>query len=187
VVALKIMADEAKTLINELLEQKYIEPTIIIDGRPYWHNTIKGNSLANASAAKPVGRQKANKAFAEFMGRVNQVNQDPYFLYEVVQVALFGSYITDANTVNDVDVAVDLTPKEDALNLRSHMNDQRRQEACEKGIRFKNTTEYVCWPEIEVWKFLKGHSHVISIHHFNDALAVTSVLKIVFTEGKPDN
>jgi hypothetical protein len=179
---LKITRDEATNLTNELQAQEYIEPSFIYEGGQYWRNTIKGNSLANASATKPVGRLKAEKALAEFIERVKQVNQDPYLLYKVVKVVLFSSYITDAETVNDVDVGVDLTPKEDDLNRRGALYEQRRKEACEKGIHFKNTAKYACWPEIEVTKFLKARSHVMSIHQFKDALAVTSVYKIVFTE-----
>ena len=179
--ALKITPEEAQKLIAELQSQEYIEPSPVDYETPHWQNTIKGNALANASAAKPVGRAKADKAFAEFMERVNQVNQDPYFLFTVVKVALFGSYLTDAIAVNDVDLAVEIIPKEDDINRRSSLYAQRRNEAKEKGIHFKNYTDYICWPEIEVWKFLKGRSRVISMHPMTSLLD-SFPYRIVYSE-----
>lgn len=181
---LKITQEEAKKLTNDLQAQEYIELSYVHDGNQYWHNTINGNALANSSAAKPIGREKADKAFSELLERVNRVNQDPYFLYKVVEVALFGSYITSTETVNDVDVAIELASKEYDQNRHFALCQQRREEATEKGTNFRNYSEYICWAEIEVWKFLKARSRVISIHPMKDVLENNFPHKIVYTEEK---
>ena len=168
--ALKIIPEEAQKLTDELQAQGYIEPASENYETLHWQNTIKGNSLANASAAKPIGREKADKAFAEFMERVNQVNHDPYFLFRVVKVILFGSYLTDTQTVNDIDLAVEIAPKEDDIDRRSSLYQQRRNEAQEKRVHFNNYIDYISWPEIEVWKFLKARSRIISIHPMTSLL-----------------
>ncbi len=150
--------------------------------KQYWRNTIKGNALANATAAKPIGRPAADKAFAKFMERVDRVNQDPYFLYKVVTVVLFGSYLTDAPTVNDIDVGIELDTKEKDPRRLNALLDARREEASEKGVNFDNTTVYCCWPEIEVQKFLKAHTRVINLHPLYEALHVATSYKVIYDE-----
>lgn len=181
---LEISQEETLKLLGELHAQGYIKPVGIRGERQYWRNTIKGNALANATAAKPIGRPKADKAFAEFMERVNQVNQDPYFLYKVVKVVLFGSYLTDVPTVNDIDLGIELDTKEKDPDLLHDLFEKRRREALEKGVNLDNTMMYSCWPEIEVQRFLKARSRVISLHPLYEAMHVSSSCKIVYDENQ---
>jgi ribosomal protein S19E (S16A) len=55
------------------------------DGRTV---TQAGDSLAVATAARPVSRKTAERALAQFLERVARVNDDPYFLARVTRVAL---------------------------------------------------------------------------------------------------
>ena len=45
-----------------------------------WTVSQAGDTLAVATAAMPVSRQTAERALTQFMERVEQVNDDPYFL-----------------------------------------------------------------------------------------------------------
>lgn len=91
-----ISSEKDRRLATELEAQGYTEQAPERNQKQYWCNTIKANAPANASAARPVKRATADKALAQFMERVKQVNHDPCFLYRVVKVVLFGSYLTDA-------------------------------------------------------------------------------------------
>ena len=55
-----------------------------------------------------MARATAARAVDALMERVRQINADENLAYVVERVILFGSYLGDAPTVNDVDVAVQL-------------------------------------------------------------------------------
>ena len=66
----------------------------LIERRPrgVWTVSEAGCSFAAATAARRLTRATAERIFTEFMDRVDQVNDDPYFLGKVVRVVLFGSF-----------------------------------------------------------------------------------------------
>lgn len=78
-----------RALVKALRSQGLIEPA----GRGEWTITQAGQSLSSATAAKRVTRATAEKALQQFLGRVEQVNNDPYFLSKVTRVVLFGSML----------------------------------------------------------------------------------------------
>jgi hypothetical protein len=73
----------AKTIIAGLedaqLLVKRIATGIDCRQRSYWENTIKGNALAMATAARPVKRATADRALAQFLDRVATVNGEEGF------------------------------------------------------------------------------------------------------------
>ena len=87
--AAAVEAGEGRTLIKALLAEGLIEA----DGRDAWKVTQAGRTLSSATAAKRVTRTTAEKALEQFLGRVEQVNNDPYFLGKVTRVVLFGSML----------------------------------------------------------------------------------------------
>src|SRR5262245_31592571 len=101
----------ARRIVYEIEIEEYINKKEIIPGHQYWKNTIKGNALGMATTAKPVKRAKAAQKLNEFLGRVKKVNEDDYFLFKVNKVVLFGSYLGPQESVNDIDVAIELVCK----------------------------------------------------------------------------
>ncbi len=182
---LSIPEDKAKQLLEGLFEQGYVEPAKL-GGRPWWQNTIKGQALAMAKAGgSPSSRRTADRIFAEFMERVKKVNEDPYYLYKVTKVVLFGSYLTDAPQVNDIDVAVDLVLKEEDPQRCYQLMDARIREAAEQGREFSSITDLYGWPEREVQLFLKSRSRILSLHLADDPVLRQVESKVVYpAEGK---
>jgi predicted nucleotidyltransferase len=160
---LKLGTERTREILDELVRQGCYEVGENNLGEKYWENTLKGNTLAMATAAKPVTRAKADQVFAEFMLRVRQVNEDPYYLFKVTRVVLFGSYIRDTETVNDIDIAVQLAPKIKNRKRREKLYALRRQES---KRNFGTQVAYLGWPMQEVWLFLKSKSHVLNLHDF---------------------
>lgn len=179
---LKLDVDETRRLLDELSRLGYIEQASSRNGQQRWQNTIQGNALALASAAKPTTRAKADQIFADFMQRVHTVNNDPYYLFKVTKVVLFGSYLQDTPTVNDIDLAIDMDCKEPDIKRRGELFKQRRKES---GRNFGSYIDYVGWPETEVWMFLKSRSRVLSLHPFTLEAAFLSTVenKVVFAEN----
>jgi hypothetical protein len=74
--AASVEVGEGRALIRALLAEGLIEA----DGRNAWKVTQAGQTLSSATAANRVTRATAQKALQQFLGRVEQVNNDPYFL-----------------------------------------------------------------------------------------------------------
>jgi predicted nucleotidyltransferase len=181
---LKLDADRAAKVRDALIEKKLIESTKgYSNDEAYFCNSLLGNALAVASAAKPVSRDVAEKAFQEFMERVRTVNADPYYIYKVAKVILFGSFLGDSETVGDVDIAIDLAPKEKDSSIFGEQLQKRRADAVAKGRVFKRFIDEATWPQDEVWLFLKSRSRVLSFHFPEDPILKQVEHKVVFEDG----
>ena len=158
--AASVEAGEGRALIKALLAEGLIEPY----GRGAWKLTQAGQTLSSATAAKRVTRATAQKALQQFLGRVEQVNNDPYFLGKVTRVVLFGSMLKpEVERLSDVDVAVELASKEADFDRARAKNYERVEKLATQGHRFRNFVEQEgCW-YWEVFGFLKGHSRVIAL------------------------
>jgi predicted nucleotidyltransferase len=183
---LKISPKKANRLIIELNRRGYIEPIRIYRQKQFYRKTLKGSTLGLASAAKPVTRKTANRIIAEFMDRVRQVNSDQSFLVKVKKVLVFGSYLTDAIRINDIDVAVELTWKE---NHPLVLNKDKAQLALnlsniaeKKGKKFSSFIDRLEWPEHEVRLFLKSRSRTLSIHSIHDEILNRVEYSVFFSE-----
>ncbi len=103
----------ATKLLNDLERQGFIEKNAFApDPNKKWKNTIKGGALSKALFSAPVSRRAAKQKLSEFMDRVRKVNEAGRFLYRVRKVVLFGSFLTGSSTVGDLDIAIELVPKE---------------------------------------------------------------------------
>ena len=180
--AFQLNEKQALDLLAELESKGYIEKDELNYGEQYWHNTIHGNALGGASAAKPYKRKTAEKALAEFMERVQKVNSDPYYLYKVTKVILFGSYLSDAPEVSDVDLALEITSKEKNPELLSLQLAKRREKAEQSGKRFNSILEWAGVAELEVWSFLKSRSRILSVHVATKELFSLTGGKVIFEE-----
>src|SRR6266542_160301 len=78
---------------DALVKALRTEGLIEASGKGAWAVTQAGRTFSAATAAKPVTRATAERALAEFLDRVTQVNEDPYFLAKATSVVLFGSML----------------------------------------------------------------------------------------------
>jgi len=158
--AASVEAGEGRALIKALLAEGLIEAA----GRNAWKVTQAGQTLSSATAAKRVTRATAQRALQQFLGRVEQVNSDPYFLGKVTRVVLFGSMLKPAvERLSDVDLAVEVASKESDFNQARAENYERVEKLAAKGHRFRNFLEQEgCW-YWEVFGFLKGRSRVVAL------------------------
>jgi predicted nucleotidyltransferase len=56
-------------------------------------------------------RSKADELLAMLLARVEKVNRDPQYLFGVSKLAVFGSYLTAKEKLGDLDIAVEIGPK----------------------------------------------------------------------------
>jgi predicted nucleotidyltransferase len=106
----------------------------------------------------------------ELLERVRIVNKRAELAYRVVSVVVFGSYLSRAERINDLDIAVELKAKwHDDASLES-FRDASLERAHASGRRFRNVVEEVCWPQIEVHSILKSRSRTISFCEWKSLL-----------------
>jgi predicted nucleotidyltransferase len=151
------------------------------------HYPKAGQSFSIATAAKPITRATAEKALQQFFDRVEQVNEDPYFLGKVTRLVLFGSLLKpEVERLSDVDLAVELTSKEADLDRARARNYERVEDLTGRGHRFRNFMEQeFCW-YWEAFGYLKGRSRVIALADYAAEKAFVLTVPHRFLIGQPE-
>lgn len=150
-----------------------------------WRRTVKGGALANALFSNPVSRQSAEKAMSEFLDRVQQVNCDSWFLYRVQKVVVFGSFLSDSPVIGDLDLAVDLYPKEKDSRKHSKLIRARAEEAVNSGRSFRSYVEALQFAEQEVIMFLKARSRILQLARCDDGVLNITENRIIYENPEP--
>ncbi len=176
---LNVSESEAARVLCELADLGYVETAAPGWGEGRWKTTIKGSALGLASAAPPLRRATADRVVQRFLERVRHINADPYYLYRVSKAVVFGSYLSDRERINDVDLGVCLQPKETDLAKHSARCRKRSAMVAERGRRFRNCNEEVGWAETEVLRFLKCRSRAIGLH-YGDPILERVTARVLF-------
>jgi predicted nucleotidyltransferase len=160
-------------------------------GKGVWTITQAGQSLSSATAARRVTRATAEKALAEFLGRVDHVNRSGGFLGKVVTVVLFGSMLQpEVDRPSDVDLAVDIAPKEADAEKARAKNEGHVRMLESLGHRFRGFLERQCFWHYEAFHYLKGRSRVISLADLKaeGEFVLAAPHRILYADGawKPD-
>jgi|SRR5271166_3742789 len=162
----------AQDVLDSLLKLEMISPCEFQHDKKMvcYETTILGNAVGMAKAGRPVKRASAGRVFRELLDRVKAVNDRQDLAYRVESVVVFGSYLSEAKRVNDLDVAVELKPRssDDATWERLCKASYERAEVA--GRRFRNVVEQVGWPQLEVLGILKNRSRTISFCEWQSLL-----------------
>jgi predicted nucleotidyltransferase len=181
--AAELPTGSGRRLVQVLRDRGLVEP----GGRAGWGLTQAGVTFAGATAAKPITRATAERALAQFLDRVRRADQDPYFLARPIRVVLYGSMLRpEVERLSDVDLAVQLVPKETDPERAQRLNQERAEELAALGHRFRNVLEVVCCWHLETFQFLKCRSRVISLADY--ALEKSFILAVPhrFLAGTPE-
>lgn len=133
-----------------------------------WAPTVKGNALAGATALPPMTRKTAEGLLAKFLRRVQQINASEEYLYTVSRVDVFGSYLSNRPTLNDLDLAIELQPRESDPDKHFDACEAECRAAYAAGRRFPSYADQLGWPEEKVRRFLKARSPRLSLHGIDE-------------------
>jgi predicted nucleotidyltransferase len=164
---MQLKPEQAEKFINDMVALGLIEPTMPFNHESAYAIADRGLAFANASAAKPIYRETAERVLKEFIDRVDSVNISREYAFRVRSVVLFGSMLSSADRLGDVDVAVDLQPSISEPRKFKQLCDHRRSLAQEKGRAFSTVASWVMWPRNEVLLQLKAGSRSLSLHGFD--------------------
>ncbi len=174
---------DAVCLLERLESEGFTEKNPVFS-RPgdetHWKLTVKGGAVKKALFSAPVSRQTAEKALSEFIDRIRRVNADERFLYRVQKAVLFGSYLTDSTHVGDLDIAIDLSPKEPDHKKHVDLILARADEAAWQGRRFRSYLDQMSFAYDEVMKFLKARSRIIQFTECRDGVLTIAESRVIY-------
>jgi hypothetical protein len=169
---MQLQPEQAEKFINEMVSLELIEPTTPFANEAAFEVAERGLAFANATAAKPIYRKTAERVLTEFMDRVHAVNASKEYAFRISGAVLFGSMLSCADRLGDVDVAIDLKPRISDPIQRKQLCNRRRRSAQEQGRAFSTATEWAMWPQREVLLQLKARSRSLSLHRFDQFMGM---------------
>ena len=174
---LTIGTPEAAVFLRELASLGLVEAAehLPMKETEAYEITSRGHAFANASAAKPVLRKTAESVLEQFMERLRRVNASSEYVYSVESAVLFGSMLSAAERLGDVDIAIELRSKVAEEAGFRQWCDRRRYAAQDQGRRFGSTVEWILWPKAEVFGVLRARSRTLSLHGIHDLAELADV------------
>jgi hypothetical protein len=158
---LKVDRNRAATILTAMIGAGYVEAE-----SPHAPSRL-GNTLCGHKLIPRISRARADKLVAEMIARCEAINADPELACYVCEVLAFGSYITDAPELGDIDL---VTRTNWRYCARPPMNDEqkaveerRRELARAAGRNFQNHIDLLFWPEREVERMIKARVRSLSI------------------------
>ena len=155
---LALNSKAARDFLNQLVVLRFIKERSGHNEHSFFELTDYGVNLANASAAKPIHRKTAERVLTEFLERVERVNATPEYVYRVDTAILYGSMLSNAERLGNVNVAVNLESKAKGETEFQEWSKARRHAARVKGRSFSTIVEQVFWPRAEIFLHLKARS-----------------------------
>jgi hypothetical protein len=147
----------------------YIEPDPA-DAK-LWRTTEAGNAVAGVSKAKPVARKTLERSLQQVLERIREVNVEKQYLYWVNKAVIFGPYLTGAEKVKNVDIALDLQPKiANEKKLQESVKADAEHAEKEEGKRFKSYADRRAWGRNKVLQHLKGRVRGLALSELNDTI-----------------
>lgn len=118
--------------------------------------TEDGLTVAASKAQPRISRVKADKALAGLLDRVRWVNTESEFAFVVQRVILFGSYLTDAADLGDIDVMIEYARRFKRKDEQERLEERRRQVARDQGRNLSDFMTNLLWPQRELGLYLKA-------------------------------
>jgi hypothetical protein len=119
-------------------------------------------------------RATANRVLADVIRRIQAVNEDDRYAFRVKGVRLFGSMLTDASQVGDIDLAVKLVPRYDDWERQNALCWSRRE-----SKHFSSLEDKGYWPYVEVLRAVKSRSPLVSLHAWDAPERLGTVSRVL--------
>ena len=117
---------------------------------------------------------------AEVIQRAKEVNADHRELYRVSRLWAFGSYLTDAEELGDVDIAVELARNDDDWPPMPDGEYAYAETTAPPKSWRRGYFETLAWPQEAVLRRLKARRRHISLHPSTDQVLVSAAKRQVF-------
>ena len=181
----------AKKIIENLIQEDYLILEKEKFNRQFIYKiteTEKGRSFGLANANSPISRQKAIQLLDDLIKRAETINSNNELVYFVESISVFGSFLSEKESLGDLDVGIKLAKKYESDEFLK-FNQHRIKIAKAKGRKFKSFVDELIWPYREVILMLKNRQRSLSLHNIeDDAVFNVTESKIVYqyNNNKPN-
>ncbi len=181
---LKVDGKEAGRVIEALRKEGYV-CALFGDNPPpdTVQTTPDGSRLASAHTWPPISREEAKRLMDEFMTRIGRARDEDRFLYEAGQVIVFGSYLSDADELNDIDLIVKVRVKGKFKDTYEDVLRDRLDAAQAIGLRLKRDVNWRPYPRRGLLSYFRGVSRYLSFHREKELEIIEDGLRRM---GSPD-
>jgi predicted nucleotidyltransferase len=154
---------------------------VAADGEVWWETTIRGNALAQASFRRPISRATAERHLKSVIERAEAYNADEKYIYEIVQIVVFGSYLDrDITQLGDLDLAIVTRERAETGPSSGDLSKRALVYADASGRQFNTFFDRLDWAERELVQILRNRVAAISISR-DEVSTFTDRWKIVYT------
>lgn len=112
----KLSPERVAKLLNEMTERGWVRKA----GPDEYETTVAGNALAGTKKLKPITRAKATALLEQVIAAAHAINIDSNMAYCVSYLGVFGSYLGEADQLNDLDITYVLNPRWASNDAESH-------------------------------------------------------------------
>jgi hypothetical protein len=113
---------------------------------------------------------------------VAEVNRNPHYLCRVVALGVFGTYLTDAPTLDTLDLVVRIVPKPPAPGTADAVFRPDRALPYWRLQKLLPTNEWPRWREYHVESYLVAGKRSLVLRTFDDPLLRGQRVRLVFLE-----
>ena len=118
----------------------------------------------NAFYMKYIKKETGHSILKDFLLRIERVNEDDSFIYNVEKIILFGSFLHGKEKPGDIDIAINFAAKERNADIHYKLFENEIRGAICNGRRFNNIFQQMTYPQEKVLRFLKGGHKRLSLH-----------------------
>jgi hypothetical protein len=151
-------ADEADAALFALTEEGFLSTGFAADGEQQWRTTVAGTLLADAEFWEPISRAEVEELLAGALQRTADYNADQSKPLWVDRIRVFGSYLSNADVLGDLDLAV-----EHSWRPAWRYPNAAVDYANASGKQFRSEAGKAGWAEHELGTILTGEFWYISI------------------------
>lgn len=144
-ILVKRIANKEKTSVQQVLSWlETLQNKGYIVGGEYLELTDDGQRLRLARIGKPMTRMEADKLLNNVRLGALKVNAEEYSPYSIKSLLVFGSYLSDVDSLGDLDIAIDLNKNQIIFDAYSGDSSIRSvaQERLEKFFTEQHIPKY---------------------------------------------
>jgi predicted nucleotidyltransferase len=139
--------------------------------------TPEGIRLCTKKFMPRINRAKADRLVAELLKRATEVNRRGDLTHHIASIHVFGSYLTDSDTLGDIDITIDLERRHDDWEQHTAAN-QARIKAL--GGHSLSLVDRLFFGEHEVQRLLKGRVRHLSVHSLSEVKEIGTPYRQIF-------
>jgi predicted nucleotidyltransferase len=144
--------------------------------------TPEGIRLCTKKLIPRISRAKADQLVAELLQRAAEINRRGELTECVASIYVFGSYLTDSDSLGDIDITIELERRHDDWEHHEAVNEARIKASGRDNLSF---IDRLGFGEHEVQRLLKGRVRHLSVHSLSEVKRIGTPYRQIFPfEGR---